>query len=160
MAAENPYAAPAARVADAGTEVAPALWNPNAAAAWSLLFSPAFGSCLHMLNWRELGEEEKAATAKGWFIASLALLAFYLVLAVMAPRFDPTFIGLGYLLAWYFGAARGQASYVKEKYRADYPRRAWGKPLLIALAAIVGYFLVALIIGMIGAAAGWIKTDA
>lgn len=33
-----------------------ALWNPNAAANWSLLFTPLFGAYLHMLNWRSLGE--------------------------------------------------------------------------------------------------------
>ena len=51
----NPYAPPKAEVADVGrTEVAPALWNPNAAASWSLLFSPAFGAFLHMKNWQAL----------------------------------------------------------------------------------------------------------
>jgi hypothetical protein len=28
----------------------PALWNPNAAAGWSLLFTPAFGAFLHARN--------------------------------------------------------------------------------------------------------------
>ena len=47
----NPYAPPTARVDDVATgDAAPALWNPNAAANWSLLFSPAFGAWLHMKN--------------------------------------------------------------------------------------------------------------
>ena len=50
------------------------IWNPNAAASWSLPFSPVFGAYLHMLNWRSLGEEAKAATARTWLIAGLTLL--------------------------------------------------------------------------------------
>jgi hypothetical protein len=156
----NPYAAPAARVADAGAETAPALWNPNAAASWSLLFSPAFGALLHMLNWRELEEDGKAAAQKGWFIASLVMLVAYLILAVAFPKLDARFIGIAYLLTWYFGSARAQAKYVKEKYGSEYPRKGWGKALLLALAATVGYIFVAVIIGAVAAAAGWIKPDA
>jgi predicted amidophosphoribosyltransferase len=28
-----------------------AIWNPNAASNWSLVFTPAFGSYLHARNW-------------------------------------------------------------------------------------------------------------
>jgi len=38
-----------------------AIWNPNAAANWSILFTPAFGSYLQMLNWRTLSEPAKAS---------------------------------------------------------------------------------------------------
>jgi hypothetical protein len=51
-----------------------AIWNPNAAANWSLLFSPAFGAYLHMLNWRALGQPGRAASAQHWFLASLTML--------------------------------------------------------------------------------------
>jgi hypothetical protein len=48
----NLYAPPKAQVADiVQGEAAPALWNPGAAASWSLLLSPAFGAFLHMKNW-------------------------------------------------------------------------------------------------------------
>ena len=40
-----------------------AIWNPNAASNWSIIFTPAFGSYLHALNWRTLGEEEHARSA-------------------------------------------------------------------------------------------------
>jgi hypothetical protein len=45
-------------------DAAPALWNPNAAANWSLLFSPMFGAWLHMKNWAALGEPERAAARR------------------------------------------------------------------------------------------------
>jgi hypothetical protein len=47
----NLYAPPKAQVADiVQAEAAPALWNPGAAASWSLLLSPAFGAILHPHN--------------------------------------------------------------------------------------------------------------
>jgi len=159
-AGANPYAAPSARVADAGSEAAPPLWNPNAAASWSLLLTPAFGALLHMLNWRELGEEGKAGAAKGWFIASLVMLVVYLVFAIAQPALDMRYLGFAYLLTWYFAAARGQARYVKDRFGNDYPRKGWGKPLLLGVAAFVGYFLVAVIAGAIAAAAGWMRPAA
>ena len=58
----NPYSPPGAIIDDVMN--APPLWNPNAAANWSLLFSPAFGAFVHMKNWQALGEPEKAANAK------------------------------------------------------------------------------------------------
>jgi len=57
-------------------------------------------------------------------------------------------VGLGYLLVWYFAAGREQAKYVKKKWSKDYPRRGWGKPILIAIGAFVGYFLVAVAAGI------------
>ena len=56
-------------------------------------------------------------------------------------------LGVLYLIIWYFSAGRSQAKYVKEKYGKDYPRRGWGKPLLIGVAAIIGYLFVAVAIG-------------
>jgi hypothetical protein len=149
MAAANPYAAPTARVADAGAEIAPPMWNPNAAASWSLLFTPAFGAFLHMLNWRALGDQEKAGAAKTWFIVSMGMLALYLLLAVLVPNFDMRFVGFGYLLAWYFAAARSQAQYVKDKFGNDYPRNGWGLPLLLGIGGIFAYIVIAVIIGLI-----------
>ena len=61
MPEHNPFAPPQAEVADVPTgEAAPALWNPNAASSWSLLFSPIFGAYLHMQNWQALGQPDKA----------------------------------------------------------------------------------------------------
>jgi len=46
MSAVNPYAPPAADLEARELGAVPALWNPNAAEAWSLLFTPIFGSIL------------------------------------------------------------------------------------------------------------------
>jgi hypothetical protein len=131
----NPYAPPAARVEDAAFETAPALWNPNAAANWSLLFSPAFGSLLVYLNWKAIGNESEAKTAQLLFYVNLAVLAL-----VMGTNFRG--IALPWLIAWYFASARRQAKFVREHYGNDYPRKGWGKPLGLAVLALVGCIVV------------------
>jgi small-conductance mechanosensitive channel len=151
----NPYAPPTARVADLQrADEAPAIWNPNAAANWSLLFSPAFGAFLHMLNWRALGEPEKAASAKNWFIASLVMLVVYVLVTLSladtkAADGATRGLGLAYLFVWYFAVARGQANYVKDRFGKAYPRKGWGKPLLIALLAMIGYVVFAGAVGVV-----------
>jgi hypothetical protein len=146
----DPYAAPEARLADTvpGTGV-PVLWNPAAAAAWSLLFSPAFGAMLHMLNWRALGNAEKEAAAKSWFIASLVVFAMFTVCALMLPQggaFDVKIhaVGLGYLLVWYLSTGRVQVRFVKARYGSEYQRKAWRKPLAVALSAVLAYLIAIL----------------
>jgi hypothetical protein len=154
--AANPYAAPTAQVADVRRDGidAPALWNPNAAANWSLLFTPIFGAFLHMRNWQALDEPASAARAKGWVIASIAVLVFTVILALsmkseVAANGVGKGVGLVWLLTWYFGSGRAHARYVKEAFGKDYPRRGWGMPLLIAVGVTIVY---ALVIGTIAAA--------
>ncbi|HUL42010.1 MAG TPA: hypothetical protein VLV32_08935 [Burkholderiales bacterium] len=121
-----------------------AIWNPNAAANWSILFTPAFGSYLQALNWQTLGEPEKAIASKGWFSVSLVLLAgivfvepFVAVADLHIANSMMNFYYL-YLFIWYFAVGRSQVKYVKQRFGADYARRPWGKPLLISAAAMLG----------------------
>jgi len=87
MNTRNPYAPPEAEVADvagpAFLEAAPALWNPAAAASWSLIFSPIFGSWLQMKNWQALGESEKAAKARTWVWVCCAFFTALIVLGAI-----------------------------------------------------------------------------
>jgi hypothetical protein len=84
---ENPYAPPRSKVADVGRDVeVPTIWNPNSAANWSLLFTPAFGAFLHMKNWEALGEPAKASSAKLWATTTLVVLVGISVAAVVMPR--------------------------------------------------------------------------
>jgi hypothetical protein len=131
-----------------------AIWNPNAAANWSVLLTPAFGSYLHMRNWRVLERPEQAARAKVWFHVSLALLVVYIFLGLIVSDQQMAnglgrILGLGFLFAWYFAAARAQAQYVKATFGKDYPKRPWGKTLLIAVACVLGYVVLAILIGFL-----------
>jgi len=152
----NPYAAPRAEVRDADgpAGAAPALWNPNAAANWSLIFTPAFGAYLHMLNWRALQEPKRAAAAKAWFVVGLVMLGVYVLIGVAVAEARAAdgasrALALLFLIIWYYAAARGQARYVKERWGKDYPRRGWGKPLLIGVAAYAGFIAVAFAAGFL-----------
>ena len=135
-----------------------AIWNPNAAANWSLIFTPAFGAYLQMLNWRALGESEKAASAQNWFYVGLGMLVVYVLMGLFIsdPKAaDGAARGLGFLflLVWYFSSGRAQGKYVKEKFGKTYAKKPWGKALLIGVGAIVGYFVLAVVIGLVLGAA-------
>jgi hypothetical protein len=147
--AYNPYAPPNAEVSDiTQLDAAPPLWTPNAAANWSLLFSPAFGSFVQMLNWEALGEVERAAVSRRWFVASVAVLIGTVAAALFLENdrrveIGTRLAGLVYLFTWYFSSGRAQAKYVEQRFGAHYPRRRWWKPLIIAIAATAGYVLLA-----------------
>jgi hypothetical protein len=137
---DNRYAPPKAMVDDAGAGSldgpAPALWNPNAAVNWCLLFSPVFGTWLHWKNWQALGEQGKARSAMGWLVAAVAVLVISMVVAIANEAGGRAFNFL-FLLVWYFAAAKAQAKFVKERYGDRYPRRGWLLPIGIALGAFV-----------------------
>jgi hypothetical protein len=146
----NPYAPPQAAVGEVPSQaVAPALWNPNAAANWSLIFTPMFGAFLHMKNWQALREEGKARASRYWIIVSAAVFSGLTLLAALQPQSKgagPLIRSAGFilLLSWYFSSARAQARYVKERFGSQYPRCGWGRPLLVAL-GVFAVFMVAMI---------------
>ena len=101
---------------------APALWNPNAAACWSLLFSPIFGAALHMFNARAMGDTELEKLNKGFIWGTLAVLVVAILLVIFSGV-KVNFVGPAVLIAWYSVAGRKQVALVKERYGSDYPRR-------------------------------------
>lgn len=152
--AENPYAAPSAPLDTMYEEEAPPLWNPNAAANWSLLFSPAFGAILHMKNWEALGETGKARNAMIWAIVSVLMMIVFGVLPVVSAgrgAVDTSGVrGIMFLLliGWYFISARAQARLVKDRYGDSYPRRGWLLPIVVGIGA---FFVFSFIVGAIAA---------
>jgi len=140
-------------------EASNALWNPNAAANWSLLFSPLFGAYLHALNWQSLGETKRASASIKWVYAGILLLVFYLVIGFFVSDKKAVdgigrLAGLIYLVSWYRGSAKAQAKYVKERFETSYPRKSWGKPLLIAVGCMFGFFVLSVLIGIFLGATG------
>jgi hypothetical protein len=142
--ATNLYAPPKARLADVVQhEDAPALWNPGAAASWSVLLSPAFGAFLHMKYWEALGEPDKAAGAKKWVVIYIVTIVGLTVVSAFLPhnRAIPGILrlaGFGLLLGWYFASGKPQMSFVKSRYGKEYPRKEWGQPILIAIGVLLG----------------------
>jgi hypothetical protein len=124
----------------------PRLWNPNAAACWSLVFSPAFGAYLHAANWRALGKPERAAANLVWVWVTVALLIANVatLFVPIPPALDRAtqWVGVGLLIAWYVAEGRPHLKFVKEAVGRDYERRGWWRPLGIAFAAVVLYLSV------------------
>lgn len=115
-----------------------ALWNPNAAAIWSLLFSPVFGAWLHAKNWTALGNETKARHSMYWVYGGIAVL----VLTAFLPEAIARGVGYGLLFGWYFSFATQQMKYVKKTLGGTYEKKGWTKPLGIAAASLATFFLV------------------
>ena len=95
-------------------QAAPALWNPNAAACWSLLFSPIFGAALHMFNARAMGDAELEKLNKGFMWGTLAVLVIAILLAIFSG-IKANFVGIAALGAWYGAVGRKQVALVKER---------------------------------------------
>jgi hypothetical protein len=140
-AAVNPYAPPTARLTD--TVAAAPLWTPSVAGLWCLLLSPMFGSYVMMRNWKALGEDDRARSARTWLYVSIAVFA----IALLVPAGG--LIGLPYLVAWYFAVNRPQIKFVKEAFGDDYERRPWARLVLVWLAGVV---VAGLILGFVSAA--------
>ncbi len=139
---------------DSPDEPACALWNPSAAARWSLLFTPAFGAFVLMRNWHALGEPERAASARKWFHASLCLLMLQVFTRALNYRLgsEPLLIhpaSLLFLLVWYFGAARQQALLIKARYGASYRRRPWEGVVIVALIVGAAYALASTLLALL-----------
>lgn len=148
----NPYAPPKSPVDQAMPhEAAPPLWNPSAAARWSLLFTPIFGAWLHAKNWSALGEKEKAAQSKNWAIGCLLATIGIGVFAGFLPDsrlIDAASRGanIGLLVAWYFANARPQIEHISRKFGTTYARRGWGKPIAYAVAAMLAFFICVVVL--------------
>jgi hypothetical protein len=157
----NRYAPPRVKVegVDGAAGDAPALWSANAAACWSLLFTPIFGAWLHMLNWQALGETGRAESARTWAIFSALVLVGLNVGNALLPSGELSTAGwlsdLVLLLAWYFAGARAQVRWIAEHHGDDYPRRAWWQPLLGAAVLVVANALMMTLVGVVGA--GWVR---
>jgi hypothetical protein len=135
-------------------EPAGPIWNPSAAARWSLLFTPAFGAFIHMRNWQALGQARQAAAARKWFYASLVLLLVQVFSRALNARLgtEPLLVhplAVLFLAVWYFGAARQQAVLVKARYGARYPRRSWDNALLGAVIAGAAYAGVSALLSLL-----------
>jgi len=103
--------------APAPTTPPPTLWNPTAAACWSLLFSPAFGAFLHARNADAMGRIDEAKANRAWFYVSAAYLGLKVVTMFIPLIPEGVFhlVGVGLLLGWFFSLGAGQIAYVKDQ---------------------------------------------
>lgn len=129
------------------------LWNPNAAANWSLLFTPIFGSYLQMKNWQTLGNTIEANNARNWLIFSIAFILFinlgtpFIWDDPVKLNTYPKSLGLLYIIIWYFSFARIQPKYVKEKLNDRYQKKSWSVPLITSTVVLFISVTIFMIIG-------------
>lgn len=114
-----------------------ALWNPNAASAWSILFTPIFGSILIMKNWKTLNNEAEAKKGLYWLIGTGILLVINVFIIDLSD-----FIFLALLIAWYFLYAKKQVKYIKDTFHSTYKRNSWKTPLLSGFAGFTALVFV------------------
>jgi hypothetical protein len=157
MTTPNPYSPPRAAVdttAAQAVAAAPPLWNPNAAASWSILFTPIFGAFLQMKNWQALGEPVRADASRKWAIGSTVFLLALIAAGVVLPE-DKAIdsasraIGFAFLITWYYSNGKEQNAFVLARYGKDYPRRGWLKPVLAALGSFVGLMAVVFLVAVV-----------
>jgi uncharacterized membrane protein YidH (DUF202 family) len=125
-----------------------ALWNPTAAALWSLLLSAGLGAWLLARNWERLGHPGKARQARGWFFLVIGFNLANLGLVLAGARFEwefnamPGWISLAIFGLWCCLSAYPQIKYADEHIGEGNPRRSWAAPLVIAVVAILLFFAV------------------
>lgn len=137
------------------------LWNPTAAALWSLLLTPAFGAWIVKRNWERLGETAKARQARLWFAGMfVTVLALYCAAAAGAllGREDleaPWWASLILFGVWCALSAYPQIRHVDDHQGESYARRSWAAPILVALAANAAIPFMAGLVAGYRAAAGY-----
>ena len=123
------------------------LWNPDVAAALSIVFTPVFGAVIHALNWKTLRDERRASMAWVWAAVIVIVLAAAALHGIVPGARD---VGATFVLVmlvslawWYFGAARAQSKFMVNGLKGRYVRASWFTP--IWLAAILGSCILAVI---------------
>ena len=152
---DNRYAPPKAPVdaphMEAASSTSPVLWNPDAAARWSILLTPVFGTWLHMRNWGAMGEPKRARTARIWLALAIAcVLATAVLLAVWPQSTTLRFVNFGFLLVWYYGSGNKQSRLVETRFGIDYLRQPWSKPLQAAGGLIATYLIIVAVFAALG----------
>jgi hypothetical protein len=135
----------AARPTPPPTGPPPALWNPKAAAYWSLLFSPAFGAFVHARNADAMGRVDEAKANRRWFYVLIAYLGFTFVtifIFIPIPQGLLELVPTGLLFGWYLSLGKKQVTYVKETWQAGYKRKPWKEPLVVASGCLIVIFIV------------------
>jgi GYF domain 2 len=128
-------------------DVAPPLWNPGAAGIWSLFLPWAMGALLVALNWRALGEPEKAKRAMVWFYAALAFMLMLPLLAMFEGSAPLTSLFYLFgnptaLLIWNWAECERQRKLLKRLFDNRYPRRWLIVPILITIVLTFGFFVI------------------
>ena len=126
-------------LSERSSTAAPELWNPNAAANWSLMFTPIFGAYIHAKNWNELGQHERANKSMLWVYIGFAILVSVLFLPDVGGRL----VCIAFLISWYFFSAKSQVKYLKEN-NINYEKKSWGKAVLLGFSGLIIFLVISI----------------
>ncbi|WP_147299966.1 hypothetical protein NR756_04880 [Alloalcanivorax xenomutans] len=117
----------------------PELWNPSAAVAWSLIFSPVFGAWVHAKNWAVLGEDKLHDDSMKYAYTALAVLIAINLLVTfdVLPELYGLPITAVLMVNWYFSAGRKQKAYLEKNQTLTYTQKSWLKPILIGFGSLI-----------------------
>ena len=133
----NPYHAPDSELDE--YDDCPPLYNPQAVALWSILFTP-FGAWFHAKNWQALEEDELAQQNLIAFWLMIAWIFAVLVLDMLTGIALPTAVSaIVPLVVWHLKLGKQQVEYVKEYFGDDYPRQSL---VFVMLFGILGGYVV------------------
>lgn len=141
----NPYQAPQSDLDDYDDDYdIPPLYNPNAVALWSILFTP-FGAWMHAKNWEAIGEDE---LAKANYICAIIMIVAILGLAIleMLTGINITVPHIVMLFVWYFQLGKKQIALIKEELGNDYEKASLVKPVLIGVFGSIIVFVFFMIV--------------
>lgn len=153
MSDASPSPAPDSAPIEPPATTAPRLWNPNAAASWSLIFSPVFGALLQRSNWLAMGHPDKAARSLQWVWAYLVFLVVTVGVSAVLPSEKAADLltrvaGLVFLVVWYYANGKEQVGLVLARYGRTYPRKSWLKPIGLALLVAIAFVMLATLLAM------------
>lgn len=116
------------------------LWPPDAAALWSFLLTPAFGSTLHFLNSRALQQRQVQAAVSLALGFAATIVSMYLAFSAewsISSAFRASAIASAYTALWYLFSARAQSQYVTSSFGQQYQRRNISRPVAGVLVAFL-----------------------
>jgi hypothetical protein len=135
----------------------PKLWNPNAAACWSIIFTPIFGAWVHARNWKTLKKTQEEKWSMMFVYGLICLNTFIVVytLFISEPKTGSGSLSIGLLLTWYFSLGKQQVNYLKDNI-SNYEKKSWLKPLLLGVSGYIISFIVVIILSFF---APWTEED-
>lgn len=135
------------------------LWNPNVASCLSLFFTPAFAAWVHAVNWRSLGENDKARQSMKWVWGIFIFILGDLMIDISGQSFSiPSITYLVILLLWYFCFGKSQIKHVKAK-QTVYTKKSWVRPVAYGFLGYVSIFIFAIVATLLSIAMGVIDLN-
>lgn len=129
------------------------LWNPLWTILLSFIFTPVFGGLITGLNWRALGNEERALVSFSYFRTTLFIMVAYIFVEPLLRGIPYTQYVLFSLmlilwLVWSFADGIKQLHYVNEQLGDEYHRNLWGKAIMGGVFGWVAYYAVAITVAI------------